>query len=139
MPEFLFDTDHLTLYEHQFPPLMERLARIADDAVSVCPVTAEEALRGRLGVLARQLTGSRRVAAYENLVATLGMLSDFSMTPYDDASERELQRLKAAQIRVGTQDLKMAAIALANGLTVLTRNTRDFARVPGLMFDDWSK
>jgi tRNA(fMet)-specific endonuclease VapC len=39
---------------------------------------------------------------------------------------------------VGTLDLKIAAMALTNGLTVLTRNRRDFGRVPGMVIEDWS-
>jgi tRNA(fMet)-specific endonuclease VapC len=31
----------------------------------------------------------------------------------------------------------IAAIALANGLTVVTHNTREFSRVPGLALEDW--
>jgi hypothetical protein len=42
------------------------------------------------------------------------------------------------RLRVGTQHLKIAAIALANHVTLLTRNRRDFARIPGLGVDDWS-
>ncbi len=36
------------------------------------------------------------------------------------------------------RDLMIAAIALANGLTLVTNNTREFARVPGLKLEDWS-
>jgi tRNA(fMet)-specific endonuclease VapC len=34
-------------------------------------------------------------------------------------------------------DLKIASIALANGATLLTRNTRDFQKVPGLQIENW--
>jgi tRNA(fMet)-specific endonuclease VapC len=39
---------------------------------------------------------------------------------------------------IGTLDLKISAIALTNGLTVLTRNRSDFGRVPNLLTEDWS-
>jgi tRNA(fMet)-specific endonuclease VapC len=42
------------------------------------------------------------------------------------------------RLRLGTMDLKIAAIARANDATLLTRNTTDFQKVPGLRFEDWS-
>ena len=38
---------------------------------------------------------------------------------------------------IGPNDLLIAAIALANGLTLITHNTVEFSRVVGLMLDDW--
>ena len=42
------------------------------------------------------------------------------------------------KIRVGTQDLRIAAIALSLSSTVVTRNFRDFEKVPDLKIVDWS-
>jgi len=39
---------------------------------------------------------------------------------------------------LGSRHLKIAAVALTNDLTVLSRNRRDFGQVPGLKVDDWS-
>ncbi len=38
---------------------------------------------------------------------------------------------------IGPNDLLIAAITVANGLTLVTHNTKEFSRVPGLMLEDW--
>ena len=49
----------------------------------------------------------------------------------------EYESLRKAGVRVGTMDMKIASIALANNATLLTRNTNDFNRIPGLNIEDW--
>ncbi len=50
----------------------------------------------------------------------------------------DFDNLRAASLRVNTMDLRIAAIALSQDMTVLTRNTVDFERVPNLKFEDWT-
>jgi tRNA(fMet)-specific endonuclease VapC len=138
MPQFLFDTDHLTLYHHKHPPLMQRIALQPPDSVGICPINIEETMRGRLAVLGRTFTADKHVRAYAHLVASVQMFRLYPLVPFDNRSESEFQQLRAARLRVGTLGLKIAAIALTNDLTVLTRNRSDFGRVPGLALDDWS-
>ena len=66
------------------------------------------------------------------------MLRLWYVVPFDQAAEDQFQLLRSQKIRIGTQDLKIAAIALANNLIVVTRNQRDFGKVPGLTVEDWS-
>jgi tRNA(fMet)-specific endonuclease VapC len=46
--------------------------------------------------------------------------------------------MKMQRIRIGTQDLRIASVALTYSGILLTRNLRDFERVPELTIQDWS-
>lgn len=75
---------------------------------------------------------------YRKLLETVAFFNAVPVVPFDLACEQQLQKLRARKLRVGTQDLRIAATALVHDLTVVTRNHRDFARGPGLRLDDWS-
>ncbi len=138
MLQFLFDTDHLTLYQHRHPQVVQRLLLQPPDAVGVSAVTVEKSLRGRLAALSQARDPTSRIVRYRHLLESLDLLSQFPLVSYDSASDSHFQRLRSLRLKVGTQDLKIAGIALANNLVLLTRNRRDFGRFPGLRIDDWS-
>jgi hypothetical protein len=56
------------------------------------------------------------------------LANDAVVLPLDGVSARESARLMARQSRLLIEDAMIAAIAKVNGLTVATRNTRDFER-----------
>jgi tRNA(fMet)-specific endonuclease VapC len=138
MLQFLLDTDHLTLVERGHAPLVQRVTAQPAGAVGTSAVTVEEALRGRLASLARPLGGAARVRGYALLLGTVRLFNHLPLLPFDQAAETEYQRLRAQHPRLGTQDLRIAAVAFVNALTLLTRNRRDFSLVPSLRIDDWS-
>src|SRR5262245_21225652 len=111
MLQFLFDTDHLTLFQHKHPPLMQRIAVQPADAIGISPINIEETMRGRLAMLGRILTGAAHVQAYDRLAAAVHMLNLFSVVVFDVACEGKYQQLRTAPLRVGSLDLKIAAIA----------------------------
>jgi len=135
---FIFDTDHLTLFEHADPLLVQRYVSISPSDTGVSVVSVEEALRGRLAALARARAGPIRIQAYARLTATIRLIGLLPIVPFDQAAEDQFQHLLSLGLRIGTSDLKVAAVALATGATLLTRNRRDFGRIPGMRLDDWS-
>lgn len=68
-------------------------------------------------------------------------LAQFVSLPFDDAAAVVYGEIRAALAQAGTpigpNDLQIAAIALANDLTLVTHNTREFSRVQGLKLEDW--
>ena len=138
MLRYLFDTDHLTLFDQGHALVGQRLAQEPAGTVGLSPVTVEEYLRGRLAALARARTGAERIRRYALLVGSVQMLQNWPIVPFAQGAEDQFRLLLGQKLRVGTQDLKIAAVALANSLVVVTRNQRDFGRVPGLTLEDWS-
>jgi tRNA(fMet)-specific endonuclease VapC len=136
MLRFLFDTDHLTLFEQGQAALGTRLAQEPPGTVGVSVVTMEESLRGRLAQLARAKTGPERIQRYAWFAASVRLFGQLPVLPCDQAAETQFQGLRG--VHIGTQDLKIAAVALTHPLILLTRNRRDFTQVPGLVLDDWS-
>lgn len=138
MIQYLFDTDHLTLFERGHAPLVARVAALPTLSLAVSAISVEEALRGRLGFLSRRLDASARQRGYALLVGTVRLLNQLPIVLYDQSCESQYQQLRAQRLQIGTQDSRIASVALANNLTLLTRNQQHFGRVPGLKIEDWS-
>jgi tRNA(fMet)-specific endonuclease VapC len=137
MLQFLFDTDHLTLFQRGHPLVGQRLALQPVGAVGISVVSIEESLRGRLAQVARAADGPARIHCYALLEETVVSFAQFPVAPFDRVAEAQFQQLRSH--RIGTMDRKIASIAVAQNVILLTRNRRDFAQIPGLRLEDWSE
>jgi tRNA(fMet)-specific endonuclease VapC len=137
----VLDTDHIT--ELQRPEsrrrikLIERLDQRGDRRLATTIVTVEEQLRGRLATINERPAGNEQVLPYSELVELVLSLSEWLILPFDQAAADRFHNLKARKVRIGTMDLKIAAIVLARGATLLSANLHDFRQVPGLSVEDW--
>ena len=68
----------------------------------------------------------------------LEYFASFTIIDYTAHMDALVIDLRKQGLRIGTQDLRIAALALVQGATIVTRNTRDFIQVPGLMIEDWT-
>ena len=68
----------------------------------------------------------------------MDQLARLPMIYFDDKAASVYEALLSQKIRIGTQDLRLAAIVLSHNAFLLTRNRQDFSRVPGLQLDDWT-
>lgn len=138
---YQLDTDHISLLQRRSAEaaiLQARLSRLAPDDYGTAVVTYEEQCRGRLAEVDHARTPGERVQAYAWLSASLRYFYGIAVWEYTLAAEAIFTRLKGAKLRVGTKDLQIAAIALANDATLLSRNFRDFTRIPALRVEDWT-
>ncbi len=70
--------------------------------------------------------------------ATLDYFCRVRLLDFDQPANAHYEALRRQKIRIGTQDLRIAAIVLAASAILVTRNRRDFSQVPGLEIKDWT-
>jgi tRNA(fMet)-specific endonuclease VapC len=137
----LLDTDHVSVLKYPENPtcvrLRVRMAASPDKDFKVTVVTVEEQLRGWLAEIARARTVTGQVIHYQDLADLFGTLSQLPLVSFDDRAAGRFERLRTQKVRIGTMDLKIAAIALANDALLLSANLRDYAKVPALRVENW--
>ena len=79
----------------------------------------------------------------KNAAALLQFLAILDVLPFDDLAAVEYGRICAyLQKRgtpIGTMDMLIAGHARSEGLTLVTNNVREFARVPALRVENWAE
>lgn len=137
----VLDTDTLSLIQSESSAAGQRIrdrirASGRPDVVTI--VTVEEQLRGRLAYCAGAKTVEQYIEAVRRLHTALRDIQGRTILGFDDRAAAEFKKLKVAKVRVGTMDLRIAAIVLAHNATLLSANLSDFRKVPDLAVEDWS-
>ena len=91
-----------------------------------------------MAYMARAKTVSQEIEAYAKLRNHLRDFRNILLLDFDERAGVEYQRLRRSRIRIGTMDLKIAAIVITHDATLLTKNLSDFHKVPGLKVADWT-
>ena len=129
---YLLDTNTCIRYLNgRAPNVLQRLQALPIAEIRVCAIVKAEMYYGAMKSVDRAV----------HLAQQRMFLDAFESLPFDDAAAEAYGRLRAELARRGTpigpNDLMIAAIALAYDLTLVTHNTSEFSRVPGLRLEDW--
>jgi len=137
----VLDTDHMSLLEWDSDAasrLRERLADCEERNVATTIVNYEEQIRGWMAYIASARSLGGQVEAYRRLRNHLDNYRQIPVLDFDGSAAEVYQRLRRARVRIGTMDLKITAIVMSIDATLLSRNRRDFEKVPGLKTEDWT-
>ena len=127
---FLLDTNVcIEILRGRNPNLQERLQQAGQENLAICAI-----------VRAELLCGARLARDPARELARLAVFDELQDYPFDSiaAEQYSLIRVHLQQQGrlIGAYDLLIAAIALAHNLTLVTHNTSEFSRVPGLRLED---
>ena len=136
------DTDHLSILQlregNEFERIVSRLDALDSDDYGISVVTFHEQVIGCNGALNSAKSDDAVVLGYSRLSRIISDYTFAEVVPFDTNASTTFRQLRQSRIRIGTMDLRIAAIALSRQLIVVTRNTVDFSKVPGLVLEDWT-
>jgi len=129
---WLLDTDVCIAILREHAPTLERVRAESPADLAIASMTEAEL---RFGALR-----SSNPAAGEARIDAL-LSAPIAVLPFDRAAARRYAAVRQALGRapIGNPDLVIASTALANGLTMVTGDVREFSRVPGLDVETWGE
>jgi tRNA(fMet)-specific endonuclease VapC len=137
---YVLDTDVAGFWQNEHPIVMGHARKLPPDTPVVTTViTFGEDLSGWLPGCRRAQTGEARVKAYSRMQKGLDFYKKISCLRFTPEAAVIFDQLQKQKIRIGTNDLAIAAITLSVNGVLITRNTVDFERVPDLTIEDWTK
>lgn len=138
MSPYVLDTDTLTLYQAGHPAVCQRCTAHPSTDLAVTVISVEEQLSGWCTRLRRCKRRDELARAYERLTQFVRFVSRLHIISFPETAILRYEHLNAQNLNIGKMDLRIAAIVLEVGGTLVTRNLRDFQRVPGLALEDGS-
>lgn len=136
----VLDSDVFTLLTEGDAEVVARSANHDPAELSLPIIVVEEAIRGRFNLIRRAESGKGKtslVRAYELLQETIEVVSLFPRLAFTDEALKKFLELRKQFPRLGTQDLRIAATCIVHSATLVTRNRRDFEKIPGLTVEFW--
>lgn len=135
---YVLDTDILSLYQHTHPLVTPRVDARPAGEVRITIITVEEQLLGWYAALRNAKQKDKIAHAYQRLAEALPLFAKWPALSFTEPAIDRYQALVGFKLNIGRMDLRIAAIVLENNATLVTRNVRDFARVPNLVIENWA-
>lgn len=140
MKLYVMDTDIVGFAFQRHAKVLQRIQSLPeDDLIVTTIITFGEDLSGWLPGCRRAADGAARARAYARLQRGLDFYRRWPCLPFDSDAAAIFDDLRGQKLRIGTNDLAIAAITLSTGGVLLTRNAVDFERIPNLLFEDWTQ
>jgi tRNA(fMet)-specific endonuclease VapC len=135
----LLDSNILTAMYAGHPKILQTLEQISDADIATTVVNKVELLRGRMDYLLKADRGEDVLRAQSLLQETERAMAEIPIILFDDVAAEHFERLKRVPSirKMGRADLLIGTIALAHRATLVTRNLKDFRRIPGLQLVNW--
>lgn len=138
MSLYVFDTDILSLYRRGQARIAQNVATHSAAVLAITVLTVEEQMSGWYAMLRKAKQPAQLARAYQELADAVRFLGSWLILPFPASAIARYDQLSALNLGVRKMDLRIAAVVLENGGVLVSRNLRDFRRIPNLTVEDWS-
>lgn len=135
---YILDTDTVSHHQHGHERVVVRITSVPQSDLTVSTITLAEQMRGCWNAVHKARTDSELVAAYDLCRRIVDYYSRRRLVDFSQNAANQFRALRQAGVRVGTQDLRIASIALTLGAVLVSCNKSDFQQVPSLTIEDWT-
>ena len=140
MSLFVLDTDIVSLLQRGHPRVVSRCAARRPDELAITVISLEEQLSGWYNLLRKTKQPDELVTAYQSLIDSLLFLARLPILPTHSPGDRPLSTPGRAEVeRRPDGPPNCCNRAREPGSPDHGRNVRDFARVLGLVLEDWTQ
>lgn len=139
MNTYILDTDILSLFQTGHAVVRQNVKAHAHQDLCVAIISVEEQLSGWYAFLRKTKRPDKLAWGYDRLTDNIASLAAFRVLSYNLQPMQRFDALRQQKLNVRSNDFRIAAIALENNATVVTRNMRDFKQIPGLTIEDCSQ
>ena len=94
-------------------------------------------MRGWMALIRRYSDVHQQVPSYERLIKLFDFFGEWQILPFNRRAVDAFTLMRGQGVRIGAMDLKIASIVVVTGGTLLSANTRDFQKVPGMRVENW--
>lgn len=140
MNQWILDTDHVSLLLKGNIGVTEQVLKKQSN-IAITIITVQEMYNGWIGRINRTADPDILVRLYARLSATVEFIQAVQVLPFNESAKQQYITLRdqnkvLARKRI-EKDVRIAAIALSQKATMVTRNKRDFELVSSLRLENW--
>ena len=139
MSLFILDTDILSLFQRGHAAIGRHVAATSPPDLAITVLSVDEQLTGWYSFIRKAKSTDQLALGYQRLADSIPFLAAFQIFSLEKVAIQRYESLRKLKLNIRKMDLRIAAVVLEKGATLVTRNARDFKQVPGLHFVDWSQ
>jgi tRNA(fMet)-specific endonuclease VapC len=135
---YILDTNIVSDFVTGQTRVVDRVLAHAPAELAITTITVEENIQGCLNEYRKARSAVAKAVASRRIAIYAASYAAWRVLPETESSIVRVSSLVRMKLNIDSDDLRIAAIVLEHDATLVTRNVRDFQRIPDLKYENWA-